>query len=307
MCSCRRRAGGSDLRSGLVCKNDKIVTCAGSDCPLGWPTTNEKSGGGWCEVNRPPSDWLPLKTCPTGSGTISVKVLAYNLFWWNLFGRRGGENGRAGRKIASTSAPEEYDLLGFQECDDIGRVMGDARKHGLSGDYGFVGPHRALAIAYRKSRWTVLDSGVSDVGEDSRRQYYGKRSAMWVRVQHRDGPTVFFVNHHGPLPVSESGGCTGSATAYNILKLIATNSFSGDAVMLLGDFNAQPHSSRIKALDKHIHRIMTGSSMGGVDHIFSNCDGSAVLSKSNIGSGGSDHDALNAVFAIPIPDKVATG
>eukprot|EP00927_Polykrikos_kofoidii_P003053 TRINITY_DN11211_c0_g1_i1.p1 TRINITY_DN11211_c0_g1~~TRINITY_DN11211_c0_g1_i1.p1 ORF type:complete len:217 (-),score=18.54 TRINITY_DN11211_c0_g1_i1:402-1052(-) len=206
--------------------------------------------------------------------------------------------------IAHTSSPEEYDLIGFQECDDIGRVMNDAKRHGLSGEYGSVGPHKAIALAYRKSRWSMIDSGTAEVGEDSRRQYYGKRSVIWARLLHRDGSTVFFINHHGPLPVSESGGCTGSATAYNILKVIAENARSSDTVILVGDFNAQPHSSRIRALDKHIHRVMSGTSMGSVDHIFSNCAGSAVLSKANIGTGGSDHDALNAVFAIPRPASI---
>merc|ERR1711874_3458 len=78
----------------------------------------------------------PLKTCPAAIGSSTVKILNYNLFWWNLFERRHGENGRAGRKIASTSQPEEYDFMGFQECKDVNRVMSDAKRHGLSGDYG---------------------------------------------------------------------------------------------------------------------------------------------------------------------------
>jgi endonuclease/exonuclease/phosphatase family metal-dependent hydrolase len=259
----------------------------------------EKSGHGqWCEVPRPVETWADLKTCPNGTGSTKVKVLTYNLFWWNLFNNRGGENGRAGRKIATTSGPEEYDLMGFQECDDIGRVMADAKSHGLSGEYGTLNGGRALGMAYLKSRWTLLDSNSEDVGEDSWKQHYGKRSAQWARLQNADGSVVFFVNHHGPLPVSESGGCAGSATAYNIMRMISENARTGDIVILVGDFNAQPHSSRVQSLDRYMHRVFTGSSHGGVDHIFSNCAGDAVTSTSNIGAGGSDHDALNAVFTI---------
>eukprot|EP00928_Gymnodinium_smaydae_P006662 TRINITY_DN12373_c0_g1_i1.p1 TRINITY_DN12373_c0_g1~~TRINITY_DN12373_c0_g1_i1.p1 ORF type:complete len:456 (-),score=45.98 TRINITY_DN12373_c0_g1_i1:271-1638(-) len=278
-----------------------VKRCEGTDCPMGWvqaagDTTAE---GKWCEVEKPPATWNALRACPTGNATTLVKVMTYNLFWWNLFGQRQGEGGRAGRKIASTSTTEEYDLIGFQECDDVHRVMNDARSHGMKGSYGMINGGRALAMAYLKSRWTVLGSGREDVGEDSRRQYYGKRSAHWARLRHNDGATVFFINHHGPLPVSHGGGCTGSATAYNIMRVIAENAHAGDGIILVGDFNAQNHSSRIRTLDKYMHKVFTGSSHGGVDHIFSNCHGSAVVSAQNLGSGGSDHDALSAVLSIP--------
>eukprot|EP00929_Paragymnodinium_shiwhaense_P055891 TRINITY_DN2797_c0_g1_i2.p1 TRINITY_DN2797_c0_g1~~TRINITY_DN2797_c0_g1_i2.p1 ORF type:complete len:842 (-),score=117.31 TRINITY_DN2797_c0_g1_i2:414-2939(-) len=278
-----------------------VVPCEGTDCPIGYEASNRKSGAGqWCEIAKPPSTWLPLKTCPPGTGSLTVKVLAYNLFWWNLFQRRGGEDGRAGRKIATTSGPEEYDFMGFQECDDVGRVMRDAKRWGLSGDYGTINGGRALAIVYRKCRWTLLASGKEDVGEDNRRQYYGRRSAQWARFRHTDGRTSFFANHHGPLPVNQGGGCTGSACAYNMLRMVAENAHKNDAVFLVGDFNAQKQASRIKALDAHIHRIFTGSAIGGVDHIYSNCGDSHVVRTQNLGSGGSDHDALMSVFDIPL-------
>merc|ERR1719424_1719788 len=273
--------------------------CEGEDCPMGWTPTSATSGAGqWCEVGRPADDWSALKTCPSVANSMKLKVMTYNLFWWNLFGQRGGEGGRAGRKIATTSGPEEYDFIGFQECDNIGWIMGDASKHGLTGEYGTLDGGRALGLAYRKSRWTLLDSGKEDVGEDSRKQWYGKRSAQWGRFQNKEGEVVFFVNHHGPLPVSESGGCAGSATAYNIMRMIAENAHKDDVVVLVGDFNAQAHWSRIQTLDRFMNRVYTGSSHGGVDHVFSNCAGSTVESTTNLGSGGSDHDALNVVFNI---------
>merc|ERR1712151_1343223 len=220
---------------------------------------------------------------------MGVKVLNYNLFWWNLFERRHGEDGRAGRKIASTSQPEEYDFMGFQECKDVNRVMNDAKRHGLSGDYdtlSLVKDGRALGLAYLKSRWNLIASGWEDVGEDSRHQYYGRRAAQWARLQRKDnGTTAFLINHHGPLPVSASGECAGSATAYNILRVIAQNAHVSDLVILVGDFNAQHHSSRIQTLSKHMNNI------------FSNCgEDSAIVSATNIGTGGSDHDALNVVL-----------
>jgi len=278
--------------------------CVGEDCPLGWPETGaDVSGRGrWCQVKAPPKDWAELKTCPTGSHKLKIKVLAYNLFWWNLMERRGGENGRAGRKIATTNAPEAYDFMGFQECKDVERIMGDARGNGLPDEYetlSLVWEDRALGMAYRSSVWTKLASGHQDVGEDRRDQYYGKRAVLWGRFQHTSGHTAFFINHHGPLPVSAGGECAGKATAYNIMRVIAENSHPGDAVVLVGDFNAQAHSSRVKALDSYMNRVYTGRSFDGVDHIYSNCGGEAVLKKENLGAGGSDHDALSVVIEFP--------
>lgn len=235
--------------------------------------------------------------------TASVKVLNYNLYWWNLFEQRHGEDGRAGRKIATTNSPVEYDFMGFQECKDVERVHRDAKRHGLPEDYAvlsYVHEDIALGMMYNKKRWTKLTDGKEHVGIDSPKQFYGRRGVQWARFENEEGASVFFINHHGPLPVSEGGGCTGTATALNILRVIAQNAHADDAIVLVGDFNAQESSSRIHALSKFMNKVYSGTSMGGVDHIFTNCVEAAVLRTDNLGSGGSDHHALSAVLRIPI-------
>mmetsp|Transcript_128199 Transcript_128199/g.356747 ORF Transcript_128199/g.356747 Transcript_128199/m.356747 type:complete len:349 (-) Transcript_128199:25-1071(-) len=243
----------------LSCTTTTTTPCAGRHCLIGWTPTSELSGSGqWCEVGRPPQDWSPLRTCPDGTRTIPVKVLTYNLFWWNLFDRRGGEGGRAGRLIASTSAPEGYDFMGFQECKDVQRVLGDAMTHGLPDKYAalsYVNGDIALGMIYNKACWALISDGTAHVGIDSPKQFYGRRGVHWARFQSTDGATLFFMNHHGPLPVSESGGCTGSATAYNIMRVIAEHAQTTDGIILVGDFNAESWSSRIQALDKFMHGI----------------------------------------------------
>lgn len=267
---------------------------------VGFPHSGQmKASGLWCEVEKPPEDWS-LKACPfPNSGQKTrVKVLTYNLFWWNLFNQHQGSHRSAGRLIAETAGSEGYDLMGFQECDDRYRILGDAKAEGLQGDWEALDGGHAVSLMYRKDRFSLLASGSQDVGEDSHKQYYGKRGAVWVRLQHQDGTKVFFVNHHGPLPVSYGGGCTGSATAHNIMRLIAEHAHQGDAIILTGDFNAEPWSSRIQELSKRLHKVFSGSSMGGVDHIFSNC--AQDQKGENLGKGrghhGSDHDALSVTF-----------
>merc|ERR1711862_504516 len=71
------------------------------------------------------------------------------------------------------------------------------------------------------------------------------------------GRTVFFANHHGPLPVNTGGLCGGRATALNIVKMIAQKMKPGDIVIMGGDFNSGVRSSEIRELDKHLVRVFT--------------------------------------------------
>jgi len=228
-------------------------------------------------------------------------MISYNLFWWNLFDRHDGGDKSAGKLIARTSGDDLYDFMGFQECDDRGRVMGEAESSGLHGDYATIDGGRAIALAYLTTRWTLLASGHEDVGEDSPNQYYGRRSAVWGRFKHVEtGKTVFFVNHHGPLKVNEGGGCTGSTTALHIMKVIAENADVEDAIILTGDFNARTSSTRIQELQRRLNRVFTGHAIGGIDHIFTNCGEHAsghILGKGD-GEFRSDHDAISAVLQI---------
>lgn len=319
MRSCRRRYSSSgfggetdqvsdpwkcnEVSNQMYCDADAVMHNV-VDRVVGYPSQTShqvKASGLWCQVSIPPPQWA-LKHCPFQANVarIRVKALTYNLFWWRLFNQLGGGHRSVGKLIAKTSGHDQYDLMAFQECDDRWRVLNDAKLEGLSGDYEAIDGGRALAIAFRRSRWGLLASGVVDVGEDDSAQYYGRRGAHWVRLRHRDGRTIFFMNHHGPLPVSWGGGCTGSATSMNILREIATHAHTQDAIILTGDFNAEAHSSRIKQMDKHLHRVYSGTSMGGVDHFFSNC--AEDVAGANLGKGvgehGSDHDAIGVTFRL---------
>lgn len=83
------------------------------------PSTKIVGGDHWCAAAAPVSGWS-LLNCPGQTG-----VLTYNLFWWNLFGMRGGAGGSSGKLIASSGSQLSYDFMGFQECEDIARVLRD--------------------------------------------------------------------------------------------------------------------------------------------------------------------------------------
>jgi len=182
-----------------------------------------------------------------------------------------------------------FDIMGFQECDDVNRVLRDA---GMEHTHVPITAGHAIAIAYKKDTWEVLASGDEDVAEDNRFQYYGRRGVSWARMRHQTtGKTVFVVNHHGPLQVNTGGKCGGEATAYNMLKVIGANAQSKDVKILLGDLNADANSATQRVLKSHLYQIATD----WVDAIFSSCQSGSWRS---LGKGGSDHNAIEADFRI---------
>jgi hypothetical protein len=262
--------------------------------------------GKWCEVGVPANGWTP-GSCPS-SKTVEVKVLSYNLYWWKLFGQRKGtgwiktEDGggyslprSAGRLMEKSGEERFYDLMACQECDDVNRILDDARMRDSHESY--TGRH-AVSIAWKKSEWRSLSTGYADISEDKGKPYWGYREVVFARLEHKaSGKKVFFMNHHGPLPDRESGGfCGAYATAYNLLRVMAERAYEGDTIILTGDFNARKESPEIAALSNHMKHVYNGESFHGVDNWFTNC--AEVLEKRNLGPGGSDHDALDVLFKI---------
>jgi len=294
--ACPRPCTDTEQQLSLVAKAQAkdASTVHGMDMDvLGYPADSRVvAQGQWCTANEPQQGWS-INGCGQGHN-LQVKLLTYNLFWWNLFGQRNGNGGSAGQLISSAHARQPFDFMGFQECEDIHRVLGDA---GLDGEFeAMPGPH-AMCMAYRKSTWQKIADDSQNVGEDRWDQWYGQRAAMWVRLQHlQTGQVVFFINHHGPLPVDTGGMCGGEATAFNLLKLIANNAHSGDVAILVGDFNAGPQAQTLQSLGSRLHNVYTGNSFGGVDNVLSSCPN--MVATQNLGSGGSDHDALEAVIQL---------
>lgn len=264
---------------------------------FGWKVQEEgpKFGEGlWCETKAPAVGWGLKDSCPATTGTpaLEVNVLTYNLFWWNLFGVRHGNHHSAGTLI-SKNLP--FDLMAFQECPDVNRVLHDAQ---IAGDFYGYNPAQAIAVAWNRHNWRELGKGYVDVAEDSHLQWYGVRSAVWARLQHKTtGKIVLFVNHHGPLPTHRPGGiCGPEATAYNILRLIGERAHKTDTVFLTGDFNAYGDSKTFQELQRYLTLAYRGHTFRGVDEFFTNC--ASVRDTHNLGTGGSDHEALKVTFGI---------
>jgi len=283
MCSCRRRSGASGLTPGWSCGGgDVIAPCnlTAGECKV--------AVGEWCNATVPPLEWN--LTQYGGSGGMRVKALTYNLFWWRLFGQLGGNGGSAGRLVREAAGDEPFDVAAFQECDDPRWIMGDAQMSEQQYSYVRWGSN---TLAYRKTRWSRLADGVTRTSEDRWDQWYGRRGVHWVRLAEKSSNrTLFVMNHHGPLPVNTGGKCGAEATAYNMLEVVKQHSQPDDALVLTGDFNADEWSYTVQTLGSRINKIVSH----WVDHFFSNANESSVVQTKNLGSGGSDHDAMMAIF-----------
>jgi len=229
---------------------------------------------------------------------FKVRLLSYNLYWWSLMAIRATNGGAPFKIIDDSARSMPYDLMAFQECEDPQFVL---EKAGLLEDYmsfGGLGTiTTAICMAFRRKSWELLSHGSGLVAEDARSQYYGKRAAQWMRLRHHGtGKTILFMNHHGPLPVNSGGSCGGLSTAYSLLKLIQWHAEDGDAVVLVGDFNANAASPTVRHLGRRLNQVFTGTALGGIDHVFTNLGSSSIISNENLGNGGSDHDALSVVL-----------
>jgi len=254
----------------------------------------------WCEW--PPAGSLVAPA--EESGSITIKALSYNLFWWNLYGVRRGSGDSAGHLIrAETVEDGLFDVMGFQECENGVRVLEPV---GLMDSYEVMQGMHAVCLAYRKGAWSLLSSGSEDVGEDMKSHYYGRRGVVWMRLVHNaTGRKLLFANHHGPLEVNSGGDCGGDSIANNLIEVLRNSSEPGDAIILVGDFNANSASLTIQTLWSRMVLLYGGGSFGGVDNIFGNMDSASVLSRKNLGSGGSDHDAISVTVSLGTPPAPA--
>jgi len=285
------------VKEGTCCP-DYQATCARVT-----PATNPRLGQwpGCGKAAAPPANpgvWHYAAKGPE----LSVKVMSYNPEWWHVIEQLGGNGNGPAKIIMAAMHSEPLDFIGFQEFYDpwFGLTRPGADASSLLDAYTFirgeVGGPVGTIIGFRKAAWSLISRGQQFVGEDRKGPlYFGKRIILWARlVHHATGKTVFFANHHGPLPLNTGGVCGCAVTASNLLHVIGTSAQPGDAVLFVGDFNADEHSGTIGFLNKYLR-----GNFVGIDHIFSNLDAAALTEKKGWGTGGSDHSAISATFQLP--------
>lgn len=273
--------------------NNKDCGHGGKYCQEG-PENCRKCLGQWggfqdpCMWGHPPAPPLPRIWHYHGKAELKVKVLSYNLEWWATGG------GAASTVVTGSSRQTPYDAMGFQECNNPWQLLWQA---GIQHEYEamHVNHGRAvdLCIVYRNATWTLLARGEQSVAND---KTFGARYAMWVRLEHiRTKERLFFMNHHGPLPLNSGGTSGGPATASALLDLVIQHAAEGDAVILVGDFNADGGSLTVRQLECRLSHVAWGDKYNGIDNVFANVKFSHIANGhgKTLHGGDSDHNALS--------------
>ena len=164
---------------------------------------------------------------------VKFTVVTANCYWWKLFDKDHGQNGRLGKKLA---ANKPIGLIGFQETEDVHRVLRDG---GLTSHHQGQQFGNALAIAWDNNLFHAHhENGKEQIGED-KPGLWGKRYMAWRRFQHRaTGQEIWFGVLHGPLPFETGGAWGNHATAKKIIDVKNATSKPGDLTIITGDFNS---------------------------------------------------------------------
>ena len=70
-------------------------------------------------------------------------------------------------------------LSPLQECDDVGQVVANVPR--MSGRFDTYAPRHAVAMAWDRTRFELLDEGWVEIGSDQ----YGQRITAWIRLRDR--------------------------------------------------------------------------------------------------------------------------
>eukprot|EP00930_Biecheleria_cincta_P002754 TRINITY_DN103750_c0_g1_i1.p1 TRINITY_DN103750_c0_g1~~TRINITY_DN103750_c0_g1_i1.p1 ORF type:complete len:591 (+),score=76.80 TRINITY_DN103750_c0_g1_i1:73-1845(+) len=172
-------------------------------------------------------DGTTLPPIPTGAGMI--KVVSYNLYWWNAFGQNPWKGSKITDNIRNNLRP---DVLGLQECDSPGTIQsrtGYERASKFSGAQG---------VMVKPDIFTVGDSGSQDIGATGK---WGPRFVTWARLTHKaSGRSFWHFNTHWCVHSGNGRTCSASKRytgAKNMLEIIREKA-ANEPVIITGDFNA---------------------------------------------------------------------
>ncbi|CAE7938393.1 unnamed protein product [Symbiodinium sp. KB8] len=235
-----------------------------------------------------------------GAGGQPFIVVTYNLYWWCVSDEYGNcpqnKDGKGFQKLfARIQQNGPFDLIGFQECDDVGKVIGGTS---LAASFEYYTPKTGndAPMAWQHSKFTAIEGpGTAWISRDK----YGDRHMNWVRLQViGSSATIFFANTHGPL--DQCGGGPGETVASNYVNAVYSHKKPGDLVVFTGDFNCGQNQDTIKKLAQAFELDATDTSYNGADHIFSS-EGVRVLWKGSSPGSPSDHQLLKAVLEASSP------
>jgi endonuclease/exonuclease/phosphatase family metal-dependent hydrolase len=199
----------------------------------------------------PPSGAVWTGSAATGGG---YTVMSYNLTDASRSPAYAGMTAHAadfawsrrGPVIASWIAWAHPDLLGLQEANPVrgGGEQIDLLRAALP-DYTWVYPQRTTALAFRRSAFTLLDSGVIRVSRKRQDGSHYNRYAPWAKLRTTSGKTLIFVNLHAEFGQTKAKAQARSAGWDRLTAGLAKINPDGKLPLILtGDFNASTTETR---------------------------------------------------------------
>lgn len=178
-----------------------------------------------CDDSRGPVP--PPPNAPAAGGKI--KVVSYNLYWWNAF----GQNPWKGQQITDNIKNRlQADVIGLQECDNPGLIEG---RTGYKEASPFAG---AQGTMVKSGLFDVGDTGAQDIGAAGK---WGPRYVTWAELTHKaSGRTFWHFNTHWCVHNGNGRTCGPGkryAGAKNMLQIIREKARQAP-VIITGDFNA---------------------------------------------------------------------
>jgi len=167
----------------------------------------------------------PPAPTPTGGGGPQLRIVSYNLYWWNAFGQESWKSQGICDNIRYNLGA---DSLGMQECDDPGQIQSRAGGYYAASD--FAG---GQGVSVRPGMFSVEARGSQDLYATG---YWGPRFATWTKLRHTaSGRSYWHFNTHWCVQDCDANKrYTGARNMMNKIRELAGN----EPVVITGDFNA---------------------------------------------------------------------
>jgi len=220
------------------------------------------------------------------TSSATIKVVSYNLYWWNAHNRNPWKFDHIVNNIKNTL---RADALGLQECDDPEIIRA---RTGYTRASPFKG---AQGVSVKPGLFDVGRTGFRDIQATGK---WGPRYVTWAELTHRpSGRTFFHFNTHWCVHSGKGHTCNAGTRytgARNMLDVIRQEAGSA-AVVITGDFNAGIGE------DGPQHFIRNGFTLAKsswVDAIFYSSDHWNVKSTTKGDPAHSDHAPVIAVLEL---------
>merc|ERR1712187_1023191 len=225
--------------------------------------------------------FVPTPTVPV-AGTATIRVVSYNIYWWNAFGQNPWKGEEIINNIKDTL---RADVLGLQECDDANLIQS---RTGYLPVSPFAGSQGVMVNS------SVLTAGASGSRDIEATGMWGPRYMTWAQLTHKSSGRTFWVfNTHWCVHSGNGHNCGPQKRYIGAMNMLrAIQEMAGNApVIITGDFNAAMSEQGMQ------HFLQNGFSLAVNNWVDAVLHTTAHWQKGNTATGSSAHSDHSPVIA----------